>query len=137
MSRVREGETRRLLTEVVLRITRAFPNRPIGAVRAMRKEVVLISNVLEEVNLVLALEESSGNTVNYGVSPTLKKSLSHTGIKTTRWDAHLVVEPSRGVEVVKELRVRFASPKVHVSDFKITPNCALFGIISSMWDTRK
>ena len=62
-----------LLTEVVLRIARAFPNRPIGAIWAMRKEVVLISNILEEVNLILALEESSGNAVYYCVSPTLEK----------------------------------------------------------------
>jgi len=42
---------------------------------------------------------------------------------------YLVIKPSRSVEVVKKLRVCFASPKVHVGDFKITPNCTLFGII--------
>ena len=42
----------------------------------MGKVIVLVSNVLEEVNLVLALEESSSNAVYYGVSPTLEKSIS-------------------------------------------------------------
>jgi hypothetical protein len=44
------------LTEVVVRITRAFSIRPIGAFRAMSKVVVLVSNILEEMNLVFALE---------------------------------------------------------------------------------
>jgi len=44
----------------------------------MRKEVVLVSDILEEVNLVLVLEESSGNAVYYGVSPTLRKPISAT-----------------------------------------------------------
>ena len=39
----------------------------------MGKVIVLVSNILEEVNLVLALEESSSNAVYYGVSPTLEK----------------------------------------------------------------
>ena len=68
-----KSEMKGLLTEVVLRITRAFPDRPIGAIRAMGKVIVLVSNILEKVNLFLVLEESSSNAVYYGVSPTLEK----------------------------------------------------------------
>jgi len=72
----------------------------------MGEEIMLISDILEEVDLIFVLEKSSSNAMDYGISPTL------------------VVEPSRAVEVVKELCVRLASPEVHVSDFKITPEMA-------------
>jgi len=44
----------------------------------MCKVIVLISNILEEVDLFLALEESGSNAVYYGVSPTLEKAISAT-----------------------------------------------------------
>ena len=80
---MQEGETRAPLTEVGLRVTRTFPNRPVGAFWAMRKVIVLVSDVLEEVNLVFALEESGRNAVHYGVSPTLS-DLSHVSNKAMR-----------------------------------------------------
>jgi len=62
-----------LLTEVVLRIARAFPIRPIDALWAVCKVIVLISDILKEVDLVFALEESGGNAMYYGISPALKR----------------------------------------------------------------
>jgi len=92
--------------KVFLWITRAFPSRPFLAFWTMCKVIVLVSDILKEMNLVFVLENSSGNTMYYRVSPTL------------------VVEPATCFEVVKELCIRFASPEVHISDFKITPEVA-------------
>ena len=73
VSEIQGCETGSLLTEVVTRIARAFPSRPIGAFWAVCKEVVLISDILEEVDLVLALEESGSNAMHYSISPALKR----------------------------------------------------------------
>jgi len=64
-----------LLTKVILGITGALSIRPMGALWTMGKVVVLISNILEEVDFVSALEESSGDAMDYGVSPALKSSV--------------------------------------------------------------
>lgn len=69
---------KRLLTEVVLWITRAFANRPIGTFWAMSEVIVLVSDILKEVNLVFALEEPSGNAMYHGVSPALERMVSAT-----------------------------------------------------------
>jgi len=89
--------------KVVVRVTRASSVCPSAAFWAMGKEVVLVSNILKEVNLVFALEESSGNAMHYCVSPAL------------------IVETSGSFEVLEILRVCFATPEVHIGDFKITP----------------
>lgn len=67
-----------LLTKAVLRITRTLPNRPISTFWAMRKEIVLITNILEEVDLVPTLEESSRDAVYYRISPALEGLISAT-----------------------------------------------------------
>lgn len=64
------------LTKVVVRVTRASSVCPSATFWAMGKEVVLVSNVLKEVNLVFALEESSGNAMHYCVSPALSGLIS-------------------------------------------------------------
>ena len=70
-----EDEMRGVLTEVILGITGALPTRPMGALWTMGKEVVLISNILKEVDFVFALEEPSGDAMDYGVSPALKSTV--------------------------------------------------------------
>lgn len=69
------GGMRGLLTEIFLRIARAFSFSPVRASWAMGKEIVLVSDILEEVDLVFALEETNGNGMHHGVSPTLKKRI--------------------------------------------------------------
>lgn len=44
----------------------------------MGKEIVLVSDILKEMDLVFALEESSGDAVHYRVSPALKEPISVT-----------------------------------------------------------
>lgn len=41
--------------------------------------------------------------------------------------AHLVVEPALGLEMVEELAIRLAAPEVHVRDLEIAPDCARAG----------
>lgn len=97
----------------------------------MRKVVVLISDILEEVDLVFALEEPSSNAMHYGISPALKiLPLAPLKPRPEVDGAYLVVEPSRGFEMVKVLRVRFTSPEVHIGNFEITPNCVSIGVVS-------
>lgn len=69
---MKEDGVRGLLTEVILGVTGTPSTRPSGALWAMGKVVVLIANILEEVNILFVLEDASGNTMNYGVSPALK-----------------------------------------------------------------
>ena len=64
---------RGLLTKVFLRIARASSFRPVCASWTVGKVVVLISDVLEEVDLVFALEETNCDGMYYGVPPTLRK----------------------------------------------------------------
>lgn len=73
----------------------------------MRERRVLVSNVLEKMQLILVCEEGRGDAVYRRIAPAL------------------VVEPARLVEEVKEGGVGLAAPEVHVCDFKITPDCAL------------
>lgn len=51
-----------------------------GTFWAMGKEVVLVSNVLKEVNLVFSLEQSSGNAMYYSISPALNGFVLVTAI---------------------------------------------------------
>ena len=67
---------RGLPTKVVLRVARAFSVRPVGTLWTVGKVIVLVSDVLEEVNLLFGLKETSGNSMHHGVSPALKKSIS-------------------------------------------------------------
>ena len=76
VSGARDGGMRGLLTKVVVRVTRAFSVRPIGALWTVGKVIMLVSDILKEVNLLFALEETSGNGMHYGVSPALRKSIS-------------------------------------------------------------
>jgi len=39
----------------------------------MSEGIVLIPDILEEVDLVFALEDSGGNAMHYGISPALKR----------------------------------------------------------------
>jgi hypothetical protein len=96
----------------------------------MGEEVVLVANILKEVNLVFALEESSGNAMHYCVSPALNKSFSVTQKRRERVrNTCLIIEASRSVEVVEELCICFCTPEIHIGDFKIAPDLTLFGII--------
>jgi hypothetical protein len=36
---------------------------------------------------------------------------------------YLVVKPTRAIEELEERRVSLATPKVHIGDLKIAPNC--------------
>ena len=38
---------------------------------------------------------------------------------------YLVVKATTAIEVVEECRVGVATPKVHIGNLKITPNCVL------------
>ena len=64
-----------------------------------------ISDVAEEVDLVLASEERSTNTMHGRVAPPL------------------VIKPPFLVEVVEILCVRFPTPEVEVADLEIGPDC--------------
>ena len=96
----------------------------------MGKEVVLVSNVLKEVNLVFSLEQSSGNAMYYSISPALNGFVLVTAISRERFrDTYLIVEASRSVEVVEILCICFATPEIHIGDFKIAPDLESFGVI--------
>lgn len=64
-----------------------------------------VPNVLEEMKLVFRREQCSANGVDRCVAPAF------------------VVETASLVEVVEELAVGFASPKIEVANLKVTPNC--------------
>ena len=117
------------LTKIIIRVTRAFPVGPISTFWTMGKEIVLVSDILKEVDLVFALEKSSRNAVYYGISPALNNPSSARKIGTKLLKTHLVVETSRGVEMFKVLCICFSPPQVHIRDFEVTPDCGWFGII--------
>ena len=99
----------------------------------MGKVVMLVPDILEKVNLIPVQEESSGNAMHYCVSPSLKELISVTPRWRGRvWGTYLIVEAPGSVEVVEVLCVRFSAPEIHISDFKIAPNCTLFGIIRAV-----
>jgi hypothetical protein len=41
---------------------------------------------------------------------------------------YLVVKATTAIEVVEERLVGLAAPKVHIGNFKITPNCVLIDL---------
>jgi len=72
-------------------------------------------------NLFLLGEQGSANAVNGSVTPALD-TVSTLSAKS--WiETHFVVEASCPVEVVEELGISFASPQVHIANFKVTPDC--------------
>jgi len=72
----------------------------------MAPVVVLIPDLFEEMDLIFAQEEGSGDAVHGCVAPAL------------------VVEPSRRVKIVEERGVCGSAPEVHVGDFEVTPEVA-------------
>lgn len=74
------------------------------ALRAVLEGLVPVSNVAEEVDLVLVGEERSTNTVYGCVTPSF------------------VVKATLRVEVVEELRVSLTTPEVQITDLEVAPD---------------
>lgn len=74
----------------------------------------LLTNVIEEVDLLLLCEERSTNTVYRSISPSLKETVIDTLVIRIKRGAvycsHLIVETALLIEEVEELAVCFASP---------------------------
>lgn len=66
---------------------------------------VTVSNIVKPVDLRLVGEQSSADRVDRRVSPSL------------------VIETTLFVEVIKELAIRFRTPKVEIPDLKVGPDC--------------
>ena len=133
----REKEATR--TEVAPRIARTVVIlAQLHVVRAVRERRVPVADVVEEVDLVLASEERGAHTVHGRVAPALEVE---TGVSkwssfacaenegcavASQWgsparsgalrliviNTHFVVESALRFQVIEELRVGFASPKL-------------------------
>jgi hypothetical protein len=75
--------------------------------------LMLIPDLAEEVDAVLAREKCRGNRVNRRVAPTLFHTQSRLGKRIgITWFTYLVVKSACALEVIKVRAVGFASPKV-------------------------
>lgn len=114
-------------TKVALRFAVALPARPRTlAARAVNVRVVLVSDLVEEVDLVLVREQGHCDAVYRRVAPALRAnggvSMSH--VWASGRGTHLVVEAAGAVEVLEEFRVRLVAPEVHARDLEVAPDCA-------------
>ena len=73
-------------------------------------------------DLVLLGEEGRANAVYGRISPSLRKVTQPDRSARSMIETYLVVESALLVEEVEELGVRFASPKVEVTDLKVAPD---------------
>lgn len=71
----------------------------------MHERLMLVPNIIEEMNLVLAREQCGSNGVHWCVAPTF------------------VVETAFGVKMVEVFGISFGTPEAEVADFKIGPDC--------------
>jgi hypothetical protein len=93
-----------LPVKVVVGITPAVPPCMRVTLRTMLKRLVAISNVVEEVNLILPGEKGSTDRVDGRVAPSF------------------IVEPSCFVEMVKVVEVCLRPPKVEVANLEVGPD---------------
>lgn len=80
------------------------------SLRTMLERFVTIANVIEKVDLFLFGKQSCTNTMNRGISPTLKWTLERS--RDSKKNAYLVVETTLFIQKVEKLGVCFTSPKV-------------------------
>jgi hypothetical protein len=91
---------------------------------------VLVSDLPEKLDSVLAREERRGDRMNGRVTPALfvwSKQMSWLVVRSEGdgKKLYLIVKATTAIEVVEECRVGLAAPKVHISNLKIAPNCML------------
>lgn len=87
----------------------------------------VLTNIIEEVDLLLLCEECSTNTMHRCIAPSLKEMTNdrlalHTITKTIRRGPYLIVETTLLIKEVEELAVCFASPEIQVTNLKVTPD---------------
>ena len=120
-------------TEALLDVAATLAALPRAvALGTVRVRVVLVADLVEELDLVLALEERDRDTVDGRITPPLKRCF---GLGKRRVDYHyhargrgrmtayLVVEATLGVEELEVLRVGLAPPEIHVRDLEVAPDC--------------
>jgi len=84
---------------------------------------VQVADFVEEVDLVLAREQRSADTVHGRVAPTLlKENVILASTKLPVPLPHLIVEPALFVQKLYKLRVGLTSPEIEVTDLKVTPD---------------
>ena len=86
-----------LPVKVIVRVAPAVSSRVCIALRAVLERLVSISDIVEEVDLLLLGEKRSANGVHRRISPSL------------------VVEPSGLFKVVEEVRIGLRAPESQVS----------------------
>jgi len=84
---------------------------------------VQVADFVEEVDLFLAREQCSADTVHGRVAPTLlKENVILASTKVPVPLPHLIVESTLLVQKLYKLRVGLASPEIEVTDLKVTPD---------------
>jgi hypothetical protein len=91
---------------------------------------MLVPNLAEEVDSVLAGKERCRNRVYRCVSPALDKIVSWVGLELM--SMYLVVEAATAIEVVEKGSVSLATPKVHIGNLKVAPDFFCWGCVSHM-----
>ena len=78
---------------------------PVGVpLRTVLEGLVPVSDITEEVDLILVCEESSSDAVDGGITPSF------------------VVKATLVVEEFKELRVRLVAPEVEIANLEVRPD---------------
>jgi len=76
---------------------------PLNSTRAMLEIFVAVADVTEEMSLIFASKQRNRDTMDRCIPPPF------------------IIETSLRFQEIKEPRVRFAAPEVHIAYFKVTP----------------
>lgn len=91
-------------TKVLVNVAPALSARVRISLWAVLERIVLITNIVEEMDLVLFRKQRCADAMHWCISPPL------------------IVETTLLIEEIKEFHVSFATPEVEVTDLKVTPD---------------
>lgn len=93
------------LTEILFLRAPTFTASMLLTLRAVLEWLVTVTNITEEVDLILMGKKRCTNTVDGRIAPSL------------------IIKATLAIQVVEKLGVSLATPEVKISDFKVTPDC--------------
>lgn len=124
-------------TKVVVGVACAFPLPPHVARRTVLERVMSVSDVLKKMYLIPVCKERNSYAMDWCVSPPLiceyiiiQVAIDRSGQKTD-----LVIESPCWLQEVEEFLICFASPEIHVRNFKVAPIYGVMWIIPNDSDT--
>jgi len=111
------------VTEIIISIAPALPLGMARALWAMLEWSVPITDILEEVNLVLFCEQGSPNRMYRCVTPSLWNRIRELLYLRRIFELqYFVVKTALAFKELEVLHVGFTSPEIEIANFKITPD---------------